>query len=100
MRACLVSDAVLYDFADGVPVDTGRVTVPEIDIDAHVEGCDECQAFLAELWDGDLEHDLVEPVLKIVELEQFLVNVGKLGTGIVAELIEALKRYGLGAGNE
>jgi len=100
MRSCLVNDAVLYDFADGVPVATGRIAVPEADIDAHVATCDECQAFLAELWDGDLEADLVEPVLRVVELEQFLVDVARLSTGIVAELVEAAKRYGLGVEND
>jgi hypothetical protein len=97
MRACRVNDAVLYDFADGVTVDIARISVPETDIDAHVAGCDECQGFLAELWAGELETDLVEPVLRVVELERFLLDVARLGTGIVAELIEALRRYGLGA---
>ena len=96
MRSCLVDDAVLYDFADGVAVADPGIVVREADIDAHVAGCDECQAFLAELWDGDLETDLVEPVLRVVELERFLLDVAKLGTGIVAELIEAAKRYGFG----
>jgi len=100
MRSCLVDDAVLYDFADGVPVAEARVVVPESDIDAHVATCDECQTFLAELWDGDLETDLVEPVLRTVELERFLLDVAKLSTGIVAELIEAAKRYGLGLEND
>jgi hypothetical protein len=95
-RNCGVADGVLYDFADGLTVDSGRVTVPEIDVDAHVANCDECQAYLAELWDGQLEIDLVEPVLRIVELERFLIDLTKLGSGIVARFIEAAKRYGLG----
>ncbi len=100
MRACRVNDAVLYDFADGVVVDLARIEVPESDIDAHVESCDDCQAFLAELWAGELETDLVEPVLRICELERFLIDVAKLGSGILAELVEAAKRYGLGARND
>lgn len=95
-RSCGVADGVLFDFADGLVVDSARVTVPEIEVDAHVAGCDGCQAFLAELWDGQLETDLVEPVLRIVELERFLIDLARLGSGIVARFIEAAKRYGLG----
>lgn len=96
MRSCHVDDSVLFDFADGITVDLSRVSVPEAAIDAHVAACDECQAFLAQVWDGELETDLVEPVLRIVELERFLLDVAKLGSGILTELIEAAKRYGLG----
>jgi len=95
-RNCHVDDGVLYDFADGIVIDISRISVPENAIDAHVADCDECQAFLAEVWDGELETDLVEPVLRIVELERFLLDVAKLGSGILSELIEAAKRYGLG----
>lgn len=96
MRSCLVDDGVLFDFADGVTIDLRRISVPEAAIDAHVASCDECQAFLAQVWDGELETDLVEPVLRVVELERFLLEVAKLGSGILTELIEAAKRYGLG----
>jgi hypothetical protein len=96
LRSCGVADGVLYDFADGLMIDSGRVAVPEIDVDAHVANCDECQAYLAELWDGELATDLVEPVLRIVELERFLIDLTKLGAGIVGRFIEAAKRYGLG----
>jgi hypothetical protein len=100
LRACRVGDGVLFDFADGLSIDVRRVTVPEPDIDAHVAGCDDCQAFLAELWHGELETDLVEPVLAVIELERFLIDVTKLGSGILAELLEAIKRYGLGASDD
>ena len=96
LRECRVGDGVLYDFADGLAIDTKRVAIPESDIDAHVAGCDECQAFLAELWQGELETDLVEPVMAVIELERFLIDITKLGSGILAELLEAIKRYGLG----
>ena len=96
LRGCGVGDGVLYDFADGLMVDSSRVSVPEAVIDAHVANCDECQAFLAEVWDGELETDLVEPVMRVVELERFLIDLVRLGSGIVARFIEAAKRYGLG----
>ena len=95
-RTCMVGDGVLYDFADGLVIDLTRISVPEADIDAHVATCDECQGFLAELWQGDLEADLVEPVMAVIELERFLLDLTKLGSGILAQVIEALKRYGLG----
>ena len=50
-RICAVQDDRLIDFADGVEFD--------LDFDEHVAGCDECQAFVAELWEGELGRDLV-----------------------------------------
>jgi len=96
----MVSDSVLYDFADGVPVARDRFSVPEASLDAHVADCDDCQSFLAAMWSGELERDLVKPVMHFVELERFFVDVAKLGSGILAELVEALKRYGLGVGED
>ncbi len=95
-RSCGVADETLFEFSLGdVPVDLAGVAIPEPDIDAHVSGCDECQAFLAELWEGSLDKDLSEPVLKIIELELFLIELAKLGGGILASFAEALLAYAL-----
>lgn len=86
MTTCAISDIQRIDFAEGV----------DESIDEHVMTCDECQAFLAELWDGQLEHDLSEPVMRVVGLEEFVIAVIKEGGGILARIGEALRVYGLG----
>ncbi len=82
-RACLVRDEQLVAFAGGV----------DFDLDEHVATCDQCQDFLAELWDGGLDHDLVEPVVSAIRLELFLLEAAKLGSGIVADMVQAFMRY-------
>jgi len=84
-RSCAVQDDRLIDFADGVEFD--------LDFDEHVAGCDECQGFVAELWEGELDRDLVEPIVAIIRLELFLIEVAKLGGGIVADMLQAFARY-------
>mgnify|MGYP000216976189 CR=1 FL=1 len=59
----------------------------------HVETCDQCQDFLAELWDGGLDHDLVEPVVTMIRLELFLMEAAKLGGGMVADMLKAFVTY-------
>lgn len=86
MSTCAISDIQRIDFAEGV----------DESIDEHVMTCDECQAFLAELWEGQLEHDLSEPVMRVVGLEEFVIAVIKEGGGILARIGEALRVYGLG----
>ena len=82
-RVCDVRDDQLIAFAGGV----------EFDLDEHVATCDQCQDFLAELWDGGLDHDLVEPVVAAIRLELFLIDAAKLGSGIVADMLQAFITY-------
>ena len=82
-RACAIRDEELIAFAGGV----------EFNLDEHVEACEQCQDFLAELWDGGLDHDLVEPVVQMIRLELFLMDAAKLGGGIVADMLQALITY-------
>jgi len=82
-RDCAVRDEELIAFAGG----------EEFDLDEHVDGCDQCQDFLAELWVGGLDHDLVEPVVQMIRLELFLMEAAKLGGGIVADMMQALITY-------
>ena len=90
MTTCDISDVQRIDFAEGV----------DESIDEHVMTCDECQAFLAELWRGQLQTDLSEPVLRLVGLEEFVIAVIKEGGGILARFGEALRVYGLGEEGE
>ena len=82
-RLCAVRDEELIAFAGGI----------EFDLDEHVATCDQCQDFLAELWDGGLDHDLVEPVVAAIRLELFLMDAAKLGSGIVADMMKAIVTY-------
>lgn len=82
-RACLVRDDQLVAFAAGT----------EFDLDEHVSGCDECQAFLAELWDGELTNDLVAPVVEYLRLELFLIDVTMTGAGLAARMAKAFLTY-------
>ena len=62
-------------------------------LDEHVAGCDECQAFLAELWIGELQHDLTEPVLRRIRFEQFLIDAAKFGFEVTARLAKGASHY-------
>ena len=86
MNHCTITDIQRIDFAEGI----------DDSIDEHVLTCDQCQAFLAELWDGQLENDLTEPVMRVVGLEEFVIAVIKEGGGILARIGEALRVYGMG----
>ena len=86
MNACTITDVQRIDFAEGI----------DDSIDEHVLTCDQCQAFLAELWEGQLAHDLSEPVMRVVGLEEFVIAVIKEGGGILARIGEALRVYGMG----
>lgn len=86
MNACTITDVQRIDFAEGI----------DDSIDEHVLTCDRCQAFLAELWDGQLVNDLSEPVMRVVGLEEFVIAVIKEGGGILARIGEALRVYGMG----
>lgn len=84
--ACDITDAQRFDFAEGA----------DNSIDEHVMTCDECQEFLAALWEGQLSRDLTDEVMTVVGLEEFVIAVLKEGGGILARLARALKTYGLG----
>ncbi len=86
MTVCSITDVQRIDFAEG----------SDESIDEHVMTCDECQAFLADLWQGQLQTDLSEPVMRIVGLEEFVIAVIKEGGGILARIGEALRVYGMG----
>lgn len=86
MTACTITDVQRIDFAEGI----------DDSIDEHVMTCDNCQAFLADLWQGELQTDLSEPVMRVVGLEEFVIAVLKEGGGILARIGEALRVYGMG----
>lgn len=86
MTACTITDVQRIDFAEGI----------DDSIDEHVMTCDICQAFLADLWEGELQTDLSEPVMRVVGLEEFVIAVLKEGGGILARIGEALRVYGMG----
>ncbi len=86
MTACTITDVQRIDFAEGI----------DDSIDEHVMTCDTCQAFLADLWQGELQTDLSEPVMRVVGLEEFVIAVLKEGGGILARIGEALRVYGMG----
>ena len=83
---CGISDVQRFDFAEGT----------DHSIDEHVMTCDECQEFLAALWEGQLSRDLTDEVMTVVGIEEFVIAVLKEGGGILARLAEALKVYGIG----
>ena len=90
MTTCGISDLQRLDFAEGV----------DDSIDEHVMTCDECQSFLAELWEDQLQVDLTEPVMRMVGLEEFLIAVIKESGGILARIAHALRVYGMGEESE
>ena len=83
---CDITDAQRFDFADG----------SDDSIDEHVMTCDECQEFLAALWEGQLSRDLTDEVMTVVGLEEFVIAVLKEGGGILARLARALRTYTMG----
>jgi hypothetical protein len=91
MRACRTTDDRLFAFVDGVELADYQ------DLDAHVATCDECQAFLAEVWEGELSHDLREPVIRRIRFDQFLSEMVGLGVNIVAAMGRATAEYTFGA---
>ena len=84
MRDCQTADDRLFAFVDGI----------EPDLETHVASCDECQDFLAELWIGELQTDLAEPVLKQIRFDEFLREVGQLAMDIAGAMGRAVAEYG------
>lgn len=86
MRVCRTSDDRLFAFVDGI----------EPDLETHVGTCDECQEFLAELWIGELQTDLAEPVLKRIRFDEFLREIGQLTMDVAGAMGRAFVEYGPG----
>ncbi len=85
MRSCGITDERLFDFADGIQDEA---------LEQHVAGCDECQAFLADLWIGEAPHDLSAPVMRIVRFDEFLVAAAKLGVDVAGAMGRAVIQMG------
>lgn len=88
MRSCKTSDDLLFAFVDGL----------DSTLDEHVATCEECQEFLAELWQGELTADLSKPVLDRIRLAEFVAEVAKFGADIVAAMGRGILTYGPGVG--
>lgn len=86
MRSCQTSDDLLFAFVDGL----------DESLDDHVADCDECQAFLAELWQGELTQDLSEPVMERIRLAEFVANVARFGADVAAAMGRAILEYSPG----
>lgn len=87
MRTCNTTDDLLFAFVDG----------HDESLDDHVGTCDECQAFLAELWQGELTQDLSEPVMERIRLGEFVAEVARFGLDVAAAMGRAAVAYGPGA---
>lgn len=87
MRDCGISDDRLFGFVDGL----------DESLDDHVAGCDECQAFLADLWIGEAPRDLTEPVMRQIRFDEFLVAAAKLGVDVLGAMGRAFIELGLEA---
>jgi len=83
---CDVSTDQRIAFAAGEPSEVSE----------HILTCDECQGFMAELWGDTLTRDLTPQVMRAVELEQFIMDVAKLGGSVMARFAQALAVYLLG----
>lgn len=86
MRDCRTSDDRLFAFVDGI----------EADLEGHVETCDHCQEFLAELWIGELQTDLSESVLRRIRFDEFLRELGQLTMDVAGAMAKAVVTYGPG----
>ena len=84
MRECRTPDDRLFDFVDGL----------DLDLEAHVESCDHCQEFLAELWIGELTTDLSQPVLRQIRFDEFLRELGQLTMDVASAFGRAVVAYG------
>lgn len=90
MRSCQTPDDRLFAFVDGL----------EANLDDHVADCDECQGFLAELWQGELTTDLTQPVMQRIRLAEFVADVARFGWDVAAAMGRAVVTYGPGADSD
>lgn len=86
MRDCQTSDERLFAFVDGIAAD----------LESHVEACEYCQDFLAELWVGELQTDLSESVLRRIRFDEFLRELGQLTMDVAGAMARAVVIYGPG----
>lgn len=86
MRECQTSDERLFAFVDGIASD----------LESHVEACEYCQDFLAELWIGELQTDLSESVLRRIRFDEFLRELGQLTMDVTGAMVRAVVTYGPG----
>ena len=86
MRECRTTDDRLFAFVDGI----------ETDLDTHVETCEHCQDFLAELWIGELATDLSDSVLRRIRFDEFLRNLGQMTMDVAGAMAKAVVAYGPG----
>lgn len=86
MRHCRTTDAELQLFANG---ELGS-------LDEHLETCEECQAFLADMWTGTLTEDLSIPVIRQLRFDQFIREALTLGFDVVLGMGTAAGTYLLG----
>jgi len=86
MRSCQTTDDLLFAFVDGF----------DQSLDEHVASCDECQGFLAELWQGELTQDLTEPVMQRIRLAEFVADVARFGLDVASAMGRAVVTYGPG----
>ena len=90
MRECRTPDDRLFAFVDGI----------DLDLESHVESCEHCQDFLAELWIGELPTDLSQPVLRQIRFDEFLRELGQLTLDVASAFGRAVVTYGPGADEE
>lgn len=90
MRDCRTTDDRLFAFVDGV----------DPDLESHVESCELCQEFLAELWIGELRTDLSQPVLRQIRFDEFLRELGQLTMDVAVAFGKAVVTYGPGGDTE
>ena len=87
MRACNTADERLFAFVDGL----------DESLDEHVAGCDECQAFLADLWAGELAHDITGPVMRQIRFEKFMAELARFGLGVAADMGKGAVAFTIGS---
>ncbi|MDX1691237.1 MAG: hypothetical protein R3290_09475 [Acidimicrobiia bacterium] len=80
---CGVRQGELRRFAEGGAVE----------LEAHVAGCEHCQAFLEDVWGEGLDRDLAPGVLRTIDVDEFVRGAVGLAAGIGAAMIQAIATY-------
>jgi hypothetical protein len=68
--------------------------------DDSVADTDPGPAHLAELWEGELQADLAEPVIRQIRFDEFLREVVSMGTDIALRMGSAAAQYSIGGDAE
>lgn len=68
------------------------------DVEEEVVSVDDAPATprLAELWEGELERDLTEPVIQQIRFDQFVREIVTLGSDVAFRMAEAAVEYSVG----